>query len=154
MPIAATLSQALSTFGEEAAGAMVDWMQRVDSQRAELRELSDLSFSRIDARFAEADAKMDARFADMNAKTDARFAEMNTKMDAGFAETDLRFAEVSARIDLCRAELGGRIDAMGGRIDAMSAVLGEKLATRYGDILKRSFVFWATAMTALFLRTR
>jgi len=124
--VAATLSRKrYETFGDEAAGAMVDWMQRIDTQRTELRELSDLSFTRIDARFAAADANLDARFAAVNA----------------------RFAEVDAKIDLRAAELSGRIDALG-------AALGEKLATRYGDVLKWSFVFWATAMIALFLRTR
>jgi hypothetical protein len=87
MTIAAALSRKLyETFGDEAARAMVDWMQRVGAQRAELRELKDLSFARIDA----------------------------------------------ARADLA-----------------------EELATRrYGDLLKWSFVFWATTILALFLRTR
>ena len=34
-------------FGDEAAEAMVDWMHRVESGRAELRELNDLNFARI-----------------------------------------------------------------------------------------------------------
>jgi hypothetical protein len=119
MTIAATLSHKLyETLGDEAAGAMVDWMQRVDTQRTELRELNDLSFARIDARFGEARAEMDLRFGEVHAKIDLRSAEVN------------------------------------GRIDALRAELGEKLATRYGDLLKWSFVFWATTMIALFLRTR
>ena len=119
MTIAATLSRKLyETFGDEAAGAMVDWMRGVNAQRTELRELNDLGFARIDARFGEARA-----------------------------ERDLRFAELSARLDVTRAELNGRIDAL-------RSELGEKIATRYGDLLKWSFVFWATTMVALFLRTR
>jgi hypothetical protein len=88
MTIAANLSRKLyDTLGDEAAEAMVDWMQRVDTQRSELRELNDLSFACIDARIAAAIAE-----------------------------------------------------------------LREKLA--YADLLKWQFVFWATAMIALFLRTR
>lgn len=47
MPIAARLSRKLhEVFGQEAAEAMVDWMQRVDASRGELRELNDYSFAR------------------------------------------------------------------------------------------------------------
>jgi|ERR1017187_179655 hypothetical protein len=137
MTIAAILSRKLyETLGDEAAEAMVDWMQGVNTQRTELRELNDLSFARIDARFAEADAKLDVRFAEVN----ARFAEVSAKIDA-------RFAEITAKVDL-------RTAALDGRIDTVKAELGEKIATRYGDLLKWSFVFWATTIIALFLRTR
>jgi hypothetical protein len=72
-------------------------------------------------------------------------------VDAGFKDLeeriDTRFAAVNARIDLLGAELSGRIDAL-------KAEFGEKLATRFGDLLKWSFVFWATTIVALFLRTK
>jgi hypothetical protein len=41
------------TFGEDAGREMVDWMQHVDVQRAELRELADLQFSRFSALLSE-----------------------------------------------------------------------------------------------------
>lgn len=53
MPITAKLSRKLyETFGDEAAGEMIDWMQGVDAQRAELRELNELMLSRFEARRA------------------------------------------------------------------------------------------------------
>ena len=40
-------------------------MQQVETRRSELRELNDLSFARIGARFGEAHAEMDRRFAEL-----------------------------------------------------------------------------------------
>jgi hypothetical protein len=54
MPITARLSHKLhQTLGDDAAEDLVNWMQQVDAQRAELRELNELNFSRIDARLAD-----------------------------------------------------------------------------------------------------
>jgi hypothetical protein len=87
MPIAAKLSRTLyDTFGHEGAEAMVDWMQQVETQRSELRELNDLSFARIDARFAEARAENDLCFA----RIDTRFAELREEMHMGFANLEAK----------------------------------------------------------------
>jgi hypothetical protein len=87
MPIAAKLSRTLyDTLGDEAAEAMVDWMQRVDTQRSELRELNDLSFARIDARFGEARAASDLRFAELRDEMHTGFATLEAKLDRRFAE--------------------------------------------------------------------
>src|ERR1043166_636734 len=80
-------------FGTAVAEAMVDWMQRVDAGRSELRELNDLSFARFDARLAE------------------RIAEVNAKMDVGFAKVDARFEHLEAKIDAKVANLESRMDA-------------------------------------------
>jgi chromosome segregation ATPase len=159
MTIAANLSRKLyDTLGDEAAEAMVDWMQRVDTQRSELRELNDLSFARIDSRFAEAEARLDARFTAAEARLNARFAEVDAKFGARFAQVDARFEQLSAKMDARFADVNAKIDlrtaTLDGRIDTLRAELGQAIATRYGDLLKWSFVFWATAMIALFLRTR
>ncbi|HVT38014.1 MAG TPA: hypothetical protein VHE78_03150 [Gemmatimonadaceae bacterium] len=166
MTIAATLSRKLyETFGDEAAGAMVDWMERMDTQRTELRELNDLSFARIDARFGEADARLgarfkevDARFKEADARIDARFKAADARIDARFKEVDARFKEADTKIDARFAAVNARIDLLGaeltGRIDALKAEFGEKLATRFSDLLKWSFVFWATTIVTLFLRTK
>src|ERR1019366_8833699 len=80
MPIAAILSRTLhDTLGHEAAEAMVDWMQQVETRRSELRELNDLSFARIDARFGEARAESELRFAEARAALDLRFARVDTR---------------------------------------------------------------------------
>lgn len=56
MAISSKLSHKLhEAFGEEAARSMVDWMDRVDTQRMELREFHDLSFARIDERLGRFD---------------------------------------------------------------------------------------------------
>jgi hypothetical protein len=48
MPIPSRLSRRLyETFGDDAGADMVDWMQNVEAQRAELRELNELNYSRL-----------------------------------------------------------------------------------------------------------
>jgi hypothetical protein len=87
MSIAAKLSRTLyDTLGSEAAEAMVDWMQQVETQRSELRELSDLSFARIDARFGEARAQTDVRFAEIRDEMHTGFAMLEARLDRRFAE--------------------------------------------------------------------
>jgi hypothetical protein len=125
MPIAATLSRTLyDTLGSEAAEAMVDWMQRVETQRSELRELSDLGFARIDARFGQARAENDLRFAQI----DARFAEAR-------AQSDLRFTELREEMHVGFATLEKK--------------LVSQLEQRFSDLIKWSFVFWVGSTVTL-----
>ncbi len=68
MPITARLSRKLhQTLGDEAGEDLVTWMQQVDAQRVELRELNELNFARFDARLS------------------ASVAELRQEMQAGFA---------------------------------------------------------------------
>ncbi|HET7038468.1 MAG TPA: hypothetical protein VFH97_01190 [Gemmatimonadales bacterium] len=70
MPITAKLSRKLyETFGDEAAGDMVDWMHQVDAQRGESRALIELTVARFEARLAQTEAnivaKVEQRTADL-----------------------------------------------------------------------------------------
>lgn len=68
MAVTARLSHKLyETFGEEAGADMVGWMQNMEAQRTELRELNELNFSRFESRFNELSRVMDARFAQFEA---------------------------------------------------------------------------------------
>ena len=54
MTITARLSRKLyETFGDDAAHDLVDWMQHMDAQRVELRELNELNFARFSALIGE-----------------------------------------------------------------------------------------------------
>jgi hypothetical protein len=125
MSIAAKLSRKLyDTLGSEAAEAMVDWMQQVETQRSELRELSDLSFARIDARFGEAQAQIDRRFVEAQAQIDVRFVEAR-------GQTDVRFAEIRDEIHTGFATLEAKLDR------------------RFAEVIKWSFVFWVGSTVTL-----
>ncbi len=63
-------------------------MQQVDAQRVELRELNELNFSRVDARFTE--ARQAAR---------ADLAELRQEMQAGFAELRQEMARLETRLE-------------------------------------------------------
>jgi hypothetical protein len=89
MPIATRVSRKLhEVFGQEAAEAMVDWMQRVDSSRSELRELNDLSFARFGSRLNE-----------RIAQTEAKIEALDAKMDANIAVAARRLQAVASPID-------------------------------------------------------
>ncbi len=81
MAVAVNLSRKLyETLGQEAADAMVTWMESVERNRAELRETSDLAFARIDARFDQAEARFGEMEARLEQRMDARFATMERQI--------------------------------------------------------------------------
>ena len=125
MPVTARLSHKLyEAFGEDAGADMVGWMQHMEAQRAELRELSELNFGRFEARFSELSRVMDARFAQVDARfaqLDARFTQLEDTMDARFAQFE--------------ATIVGRLEA--------------KIEQRTADLMKWSFVFWCGAVAAV-----
>lgn len=58
---------------------MIDWMQRVDAQRAELRELNELSVTRLEARLGEVQA-------DLEKKMETGFARLETRIEQRTAD--------------------------------------------------------------------
>ena len=125
MPVTARLSHKLyEAFGEEAGADRVGWMQHIEAQRAELRELNELNFGRFEARLSELSRVMDARFAQVDARfaqVDARFTQLEDTMDARFAQFE--------------ATIVGRLEA--------------KIEQRTADLMKWSFVFWCGAVAAV-----
>lgn len=80
MPITTRLSRKLhQALGDEAAEDLVNWMQQVDVQRVELRELNELNFSRFDARLAEAREATRADVAELRQETRAGFVELRAE---------------------------------------------------------------------------
>lgn len=72
--------------------------QKVNSAEHTTIHLTIKGLSRqMDARFAEAQAKVDARFTESQAQMDARFAEVHIKIDALENKMDARFAEAQAK---------------------------------------------------------
>src|SRR5919109_2857096 len=79
MTIATKLTRKLDeVLGTEAAETMVDWMQQVEGNRAELRELNDLSFARFDSRLNE-------RIAQLESKMHSEISGLRVEMQTGFA---------------------------------------------------------------------
>jgi hypothetical protein len=135
MPITAVLSRTLhDALGDEAAADLVEWMQHVDTQRSELRELNELSFARIDSRFKENDARFDAARHEMLTEV----GKLRMEMHDGFADAKLGLALTESKMDRRFAELDSKIDR------------------KHAELLKWSFVFWcgAFATTALALWSR
>jgi predicted nuclease with TOPRIM domain len=142
MSVTDKLSRRLhETLGDEAAEDMVDWMHRMDGQRAELRELNELNLSRIDERFGRMDgqfARIDERFQ----RVDERFARIDERfqrVDERFTRIDDQFVELRREMDVRFAQFEASII---GRLEA-------KIEQRTADLMKWSFVFWCGAVAAI-----
>ena len=65
-------------------------MQNLDASRAELRELNDLNFARIESKFESMSARIDSKFETMSARFDGKLEAMSagleTKMEHRFAD--------------------------------------------------------------------
>ncbi len=84
MGITARLSRRLhQTLGRDAAEDLVNWMQQMDAQRAELRELNELNFSRVDARLA-------------GMATQTQVAELRQELQAGLARLETKLEQRTA----------------------------------------------------------
>jgi len=95
MSVTANLSHRLQqTLGVEAGNEMVDWMNRMDAQRAELRDLNELNFSRIEARFSQ----MDARFNEFDARLGTMDAGIRRDLQAGLTRLELKIEQRTADI--------------------------------------------------------
>src|SRR6266508_5947922 len=153
MAITARLSHKLhQTLGDDAAEDLVTWMQQVDAQRVELRELNELNFARVDARFAE--ARQAAR---------ADLAELRQEMGSGFAETESGFAQTESGFAAVRQEMQSGFAGSDAKLAALHeemrvgfsdlrqemARLEARLERRIGDLIKWSFVFWVGAVGAI-----
>ncbi|MFI5209542.1 MAG: hypothetical protein ACHQ2E_03770 [Gemmatimonadales bacterium] len=111
--------------GDEIANELVDWFNAVDlTYRTELRELNDLHWARMDARF------------------DALTAELRA-MESRF---DAKLRAMEARFDGKLVELEARTNA---RFDALQSLLGKQLAETRADLIKWMFVFWVGTMLTM-----
>ncbi|HEV8304897.1 MAG TPA: hypothetical protein VGQ25_08060 [Gemmatimonadales bacterium] len=82
MAITARLSRKLhQTLGDEAAEDLVNWMQNVETQRAELRELNELNYSRFELNFSRIDERLaglatQADLAHLEARLERRIGDL------------------------------------------------------------------------------
>ena len=131
MPIPTRLSRKLhQTLGEEAAEDLVNWMQQVDAQRAELRELNELNFSRFDVRLSQVALRLN----DLRAE----LAELRQEGTAGLAALRQELRQEMKETNQGLTDLGKDIAQMEARLER-----------RIGDLIKWSFVFWVGAVGAI-----
>ena len=123
MPVTAKLSlKFYEKLGEEVATELVEWFNSVDATyRGDLRELNELNFARFDA-------KVEQRRGALEARIERRVEALDVKYDQKLAEL---------RADL-RGETGSLRQEMRDSIAALRA-----------ELIKWSFVFFATAALAV-----
>jgi archaellum component FlaC len=128
LAISERLSQTLHRqLGDEAGEDLVTWMVQMEDNRSGLREMMDGYMSRIDRQFE----KIDARFEKMDERLD--------KMDERFDRIDARFEKVDLRFEQVHRDF---------------ASLETRVADRFTDLFKWSFVFWCGAVGAIALLAR
>jgi hypothetical protein len=95
MPITAVLSRTLhEALGAEAAADLVDWMQTVDTHRAELRELNELNYARLDGRINELRHEMRAEFISVRSEMHDGLADVKVALAGVESKIDRRFADL------------------------------------------------------------
>ncbi len=134
MPVTARLSRKFyEKLGEDIAQEFVDWFNMVDATyRRDLRETNELNFARFDAkleqRVAEIDAKVGQLGTDLNAKIDQLASGLNATIEVRLAEQTARLVQEVSKLET--------------KMEARSA------AARV-DLIKWTFVFWATTALAV-----
>ncbi|HVT40331.1 MAG TPA: hypothetical protein VHE78_14915 [Gemmatimonadaceae bacterium] len=136
MLISALLSQKLrDSFGDEAADEMVDWMQRIDSERSHLRELNVANLARHEAvlgeRFAEQRLEARAEFAAFREEMRAQFATFREEMRAEFAALRLEMRAGFAKAHDETAQLEARFER------------------RFNDMMRWSLLFWVSSLATV-----
>ena len=88
MPVTARLSgKFYEQFGDEITNELVDWFNAVDSTyQTQLKEMNDLNWARMQARFEAFDARMDA----FEARIFGRIGAQDGRMDAFEAKIEAR----------------------------------------------------------------
>jgi DNA anti-recombination protein RmuC len=138
MPVTAKLSQRFyERFGDETANELVEWFNSVDATyRADLRDLNELNFARFDAR-------LEQRVTQSGSRLELRIAEVETKLERRIVEVEVklerRIAALEARLDQSITELRSEFHA----------TLAKELGTLRAELIKWSFVFFATAALAV-----
>jgi SMC interacting uncharacterized protein involved in chromosome segregation len=147
MLISASLTQKLrESFGLEAGDDMVDWMQRVGSEREHLRELNDLDFARHSAElrkeFAEARREMHADFEEFRQVVRADLIALREEMHVSVST--LR-EEMQASASNLREEM--RAGFAEARAEHLK--LEATIERRFNDMMRWSLLFWLSGLGAV-----
>jgi hypothetical protein len=138
MPITAVLARTLhEALGREAAADLVDWMQTVDTHRAELRELNELNYARFDSRLTE-----------LRQVTDARFGELRHELRADITTLRMEMQTSDGELKVALAGLVSKMDRGFAEAAVTSAGLEAKIDRRFTEFVRWSFLFWCGAIAA------
>ena len=82
MAISGRLTRKLyEMFGQDAGDDLMSWMQTVDSQRAEFRELHEATTSRFEARLGESTARLRAEISELRRELQVGLARLETGIE-------------------------------------------------------------------------
>lgn len=154
MPIPHRLSLKLhEIFGNEAAGAMADWMNGIEGGQSELRaDMAELRHA-MNVQFAQAREELRVGLAEVRGELRASIAELREEMHTSIA--GLR-DEMHTSLGDTRQEMGTNATSLREEMrdlrEEMRAgfLAGDaKLAAAKVDIMKWAFGFWIASLTML-----
>jgi len=119
VPVTARLSgKFYEQFGDEITNELVDWFNAVDSTyQTQLKEVNDLNWARMQARFEAFDARLNALE-----------------------------AKITGRMDAFEERILGRTGAQDGRMDAFGAKIEGRLDEIQREMLVWMFGFWSATV--------
>jgi len=119
VPVTARLSvKFYEQFGDEITNELVDWFNAVDSTyQTQLKEVNDLNWARMQARFEAFDARL-----------------------------DVFEAKITGRMDAFEERVLGRTGAQDGRMDAFGAKIEGRLDKIQREMLVWMFGFWSATV--------
>jgi len=119
VPVTARLSgKFYEQFGDEITNELVDWFNAVDSTyQTQLKEVNDLNWARMQARFEAFDARL-----------------------------DVFEAKITGRMDAFEERILGRTGAQDGRMDAFGAMIEGRLDEIQREMLVWMFGFWSATV--------
>jgi len=119
VPVTARLSgKFYEQFGDEITNELVDWFNAVDSTyQTQLKEVNDLNWARMQARFEAFDARL-----------------------------DVFEAKITGRMDAFEERILGRTGAQDGRMDAFGAKIEGRLDKIQREMLVWMFGFWSATV--------
>ena len=119
MPVTARLSgKFYEQFGDEITNELVDWFNAVDSTyQTQLKEVNDLNWARMQARFEAFDARL-----------------------------DVFEAKITGRMDAFEERILGRTGAQDGRMDAFGAKIEGRFDKIQREMLVWMFGFWSATV--------
>lgn len=150
MPVTARLSgKFYQQFGDEITNELVDWFNAVDSTyQTQLKEMNDLNWARMQARFDAFDARLDAFEARLIGRMDAfeerilgRIGALDGRMDT-FEERILGcLGAQDGRVGAFESRISGRMDAFEAKITGRMDAFEVKIEARL-EKFRREMVFW------------
>src|ERR1051325_10995943 len=141
MPITAKLSKEFyDKFGHPLVHELVNWFNQVDATyRTELRDLNEVNFARLDAKWEQRAAQFEAKLEQQGARFDAKLEQSAAQFEA---KLEQRTGELRSEIAGLRADLQAGLARLEGGLLA-------RLGMAEGRLARLTLLLWIATLGTL-----